>query len=195
MARHENAIELHCDPLNLRQEASALVVRGNPTLAPQEFRPKGKFIIEHFNKDGKLLGVYEVPNGIVDVGLNHILETEFNGGTPITTWYIGLIDNASFSALAAGDTMGSHAGWIENSDYDEATRPEWTAGTAAARSITNAVTVDFTMNSTETIKGIFITSNNTKGGTTGTLWSTAAFGSTVAVNDNDVLKVTYTLSG
>ncbi len=187
--------ELHCEPLNLKQRASAMVQRAAPLMEPQAFNMKGRYKVEHRNAAGELLGEYEIPNGIVDVGLNHILETEFNGGTPITAWYIGLIDNASFSALAAGDTMASHAGWIENNDYTESTRPEWTAGTAATRSITNAVTVDFTINATKTIKGIFITSVSTKGGSTGVLWSTAAFGSTVGVGSGDTLKVTYTLSG
>jgi hypothetical protein len=196
MAMHENnePIELHCDPLALHQEATAMVVRAKSAVK-DDFRARGKFRIEHRNKDGKLLGIYEVPNGIVDVGLNHILETEFHSGSQVTTWYIGLIDNASFSALAAADTMASHAGWVESADYTEANRPTWTAGAAAARTITNAVTVDFSINATKTIKGIFITSNNTKSGTTGTLWSTAAFGSTVSVNNGDTLKVTYTLSG
>jgi len=157
---------------------------------------KGKFHIEHYNKAGQLIGKYEVPNGIVDVGLNHILETEFNGGTPITAWYIGLVDNAGFSAFANADIMSSHAGWVEtHTTYSQATRPEWTAGTAASRAITNAATVDFSMTATITVHGIFITSVNTKGGTTGTLWSTAAFASNVTANNGDTLKVTYTVSG
>lgn len=178
---------------SLVQRAASAIVRGR---RPQERLPlKGRYDVEHYNAAGELLGVYAFPNGITDVGLNHILDTQFNGGTAVTTWYAALIDNASFSALAAGDTMASHTGWIEATTYDEATRPEWTAGAASARSITNAATVDFTINATKTIQGIFITSNNTKGGTTGTLWSTAAFGSTVSVADGDTLKVTYTLSG
>lgn len=156
---------------------------------------KGRFQIEHRNAAGDLVGKYDFPNGIVDVGLNHILETEFNGGTPITTWYMGLIDNASFSALANADTMASHAGWIENDDYASATRPEWTAGTAVARAITNAATVDFAINATVTLKGIFINSVATKNGTLGTLWSTAAFSSNVSASNGDTLKVTYTVSG
>jgi hypothetical protein len=91
--------------------------------------------------------------------------------------------------------MSSHAGWTETTAYAEATRPEWTAGTPAARSITNASTVDFSINATITIHGIFITSDNTKSGTSGTLWSTAAFASNVTANNGDTLKVTYTLSG
>ena len=45
--------------------------------------------------------------------------------------------------------------------------------------ITNASTVDFSINATKTIYGLFIcggTGAGTKGGTTGTLWSTGAFG-------------------
>jgi hypothetical protein len=113
----------------------------------------------------------------------------------VTTWYIGLVENAGFSAFANADTMASHAGWAESSAYTEANRPTWTAGAAASRQITNAATVDFSINASVTIKGLFIASNNTKGGTTGTLWSTAAFGSRVALNNGDTLKVTYTLSG
>lgn len=165
-------------------------------MSNQKMPLKGKFHIEHYNKAGELIGKYEVPNGIVDVGLNHILETEFNGGTPITAWYIGLVDNAGFSAFANADTMASHAGWVEtHTTYSAGTRPEWTAGTAASRSITNAVTVDFSMTGTITVKGIFITSVSTKGGSTGTLWSTAAFASNVTANNGDTLKVTYTVSG
>lgn len=157
-------------------------------------RLAGKFKVELI-RDGQTISAFDVPNGITDVGLNHILETEFHSGSQVTTWYIGLIDNASFSALAAGDTAASHAGWIESTAYSDATRITWGAGTAATRSITNASTADFSINGTATIKGIFIISNSTKGGTTGTLWSTAAFGSTVAVANGDTLKVTYTVSG
>lgn len=156
---------------------------------------KGVYHVEHFNKQGDLIGTYRVPNGIVDEGLNHILETEFNGGTPITTWYIGLVDNSGFTAFANADTMSSHSGWSESAAYSEATRPEWTAGTAAARAITNATTVDFSINASVTLKGIFITSNNTKSGTTGVLWSTAAFASNVTANNGDTLKITYTVTG
>lgn len=155
----------------------------------------GRYHVQHFNRDGELVGTYRFPNGIVDVGLNHILETEFNGGAAITTWYMGLVNNAGWSAFANGDTMASHAGWVESDDYSEGTRPEWTAGTATGRAITNAATVDFSIDATVTIKGIFITSGSGKLGTTGTLWSTAAFSSPVSANNGDTLKVTYTVSG
>lgn len=156
---------------------------------------RGQFKVLHTDKDGVVKGEYDFPNGITDVGMNHILETQFNGGTPVTSWFIGLMNNSGFTALAAADTMSSHTGWTELTAYTEATRPEWTAGTAAARAITNASVVDFTMNATNVVKGIFITSVSTKSGTTGTLWSTASFSSTASVVNTDVLKITYSVSG
>jgi len=156
---------------------------------------KGMFHLQHLDVNGKIKNEFDCPNGIVDVGLNHILETEFNGGTPITTWYTALVDNASFTAFSNSDTMASHAGWIANEDYDEASHPEWTAGTATGRSITNAVTVDFSINATVALKGIFITSQSAKATATGTLWSTAAFASVVNAVNGDTLKITYTVSG
>lgn len=156
---------------------------------------RGKFTVVHLDKDGNIKGEFDFPNGIVDVGLNHLLETTFNGGTQITSWFVGLINNAGFTALANADTMASHSGWAEATGYSEATRPEWTAGTAASRAITNSATVDFTINATATIRGIFITSSSTKSGTAGTLWSTAAFSSNASVIASDSLKITYTIAG
>jgi hypothetical protein len=161
----------------------------------QDFCPHGWFLIEHRNKAGKLIGLYRVPNGIVDVGMNHILETEFHAGSQVSTWYIGLVDNSGFTAFNDADTMASHSGWTESTVYSQSTRPQWTAGAAASRQITNASTVDFSINDSATLKGIFVTSDNTKGGTSGTLWATAAFSSTVSVQNGDTLKITYTISG
>lgn len=161
----------------------------------QRFEPKGRYYIEHLDKRGRLKGIYDINNGIVDVGINYLLDAGFGAGSQITTWYIGLVDNAGFSAFANADTMSSHAGWAESTAYTEATRPEWTEGAASSRSITNASTVDFSINASVTIKGIFLTSDNTKSGTTGTLWSTASFTANVTATSGDTLKVTYTLSG
>ena len=180
--------------LELKDKANCEVVRREDKPVRHALPLKGKFHIQHI-RAGKVIGEYDVPNGITDVGLNSLLDVYFHAVSQITTWYIGLVDNNAFSMFAAGDTSASHGGWAESSDYDEATRPEWTEGAASGRAITNGTTVDFTINATKTIHGLFIISENTKGGSTGTLWSTAAFASNVAVQDDDVLKVTYTVSG
>lgn len=132
-------------------------------------------------------------NGITDVGIHYNLETSFRGGSAISTWYASLIDNAGYTGVAAGDTMGSHSGWVEiTTEYDEAARQTLTFGAAASRAIT--ASVSFTMNDTKTIRGIFVTSVSTKGGTTGTLWSTALFASAPGLISGNVLTANYTLS-
>jgi len=164
----------------------------------KNFDINGRFHVQHLDNNGKVKGEYDFPNGIVDEGLNHCLNTQFNSGAQVNPWYIGLIDNAGFSALAAGDTaaeINGTNGWAELSEYTEAVRQDWTEGAAAARSMTNAVTVDFSINATKTIKGIFVVSTSTVDGVGGTLWSTAAFASTVSAVNGDTLKITYTVSG
>jgi hypothetical protein len=157
---------------------------------------KGKFQVEHRNPEGHLLGVYDFPNGIVDEGLNHILDTEFHGSSQISTWYIGLVDNSGWTSFADADTLADHSGWSENTDFSEGARVEWQEDAASVRTITNSTTADFSINATGNIKGIFVSSNSTKAtGNTGTLWSTAAFSSVVVVGSGDTLKVTYTVSG
>jgi hypothetical protein len=138
----------------------------------------------------------QTPNTILDAAINHIFNVEFNAATQLTTWYMGLIDNAGFSAIAAADTMSSHAGWTESQAYTEATRPSWGQGSASGKTITNATSVTFTINATVTIKGGFIASNSTKGGTSGTLWSAGAFSSgTQSLLSTQLLKLSYTLTG
>jgi len=155
-------------------------------LAPLLF--KGKFEIEHYDRQGKLLDKQTCPNGITNVGKNYILDTMFNNQTQIaqSAWCIGLIDNAGGPVLSASDTMSSHAGWTELTAYTESTRVAWGSGSSSGQSTTNATPATFDMNATNTVYGIFINSNNTKGGTSGTLWSTAAFSSTVPVNNGSI---------
>lgn len=157
---------------------------------------KGAFKIEHRGADGELKGTYDFPNGIVDEGLNHILDTQFHATSQVTTWYIGLVDNSGWTAFADADVLSSHAGWAELTDYTEANRVTWAEDAAATRSITNTTTADFSINVNNNVKGVFVSSNNVKStGNTGTLWSTAAFSSVVVVQNGDTLKVTYTVSG
>ena len=157
---------------------------------------KGRFVVEHKDVDGNVKGTYEFPNGIVDEGLNSILGVQFNGASQIGTWYIGLVDNAGWSAFADADTLSSHAGWTESTTYSESNRVEWEEDAPASRAISNTTTADFSVNATGNLKGIFVSSNNVKStGNTGTLWSTAAFSAVVATANGDTLKVTYTVSG
>lgn len=156
---------------------------------------KGTWKFQVINKDGSIAQEIEAKNAIVTEGKNHALDVVFDGGTQEANWYIGLIDNSGFTAVAAADTMSSHSGWTEFTNYDEGTRPEWAPGAAASASITNSTARDFTIGAGGgTIKGAFITSNSTKSGTTGTLWATVIPASTITVVEDQVVKAIYTVS-
>jgi len=151
---------------------------------------KGKFRFECFDKDGKLKWEKEADNAATDEGLNSVLNVYFHAVTQISTWYIGLITGTG--TLAAADTLASHAGWTEGTDYT-GTRLEWTEGAASSKSITNAATVDFPCTGSMTVKGAFLASATS--GTSGVLFCTAAFtGGDQAVGNGDTLKVTYTVT-
>jgi len=169
--------------------------------------PKGRFVVEHV-RNGETIAIHTMNNGITNEGKDALLDIMFEGGAvaQLTTWYMGLIDLANFTALAAGDTYDNidqaGNGWDALQAYTEATRPVWTADAAASQSITNSAQVVFNMNATNTCKGLFIcagTSAATKGdhtaGAAHKLWATALFdqGDTAVVS-GDQLKVTYTVS-
>jgi hypothetical protein len=96
--------------------------------------------------------------------------------------------------------MASHAGWTEITAYSQTTRPQCIFGAATAADpsiINNSLSVAvFSINGAATVGGAFLTTNNTKGGTTGTLFSAADFqapGDRPVVS-GDTLNVTYQVS-
>lgn len=178
--------------------ASGLIISPQST---EGLKATGKFLIECYDKDGKLKWMDESKNLVVNVGLQYMAGTALDGSTTrITTWYLGLYGAAASNTPAAGDTMSSHAGWTEVTNYTEANRPTATfvaATTANPSVVTNSASkAQFTMNNTVTVGGAFLTSNNTKGGTSGTLFSAKDFSSPGdrSVVSGDVVLVTYTFS-
>lgn len=162
-------------------------------------RGGGKFIVECFDKDGNLKWRSESHNLVVNVGLQDMNTKYFAGSGYTAAWYIGLYGAGASNTPAASDTMSSHAGWTEVTAYDEATRPQCNFGTATTADpsvISNSSNVAvFTISSSVTVGGAFLTSNNTKGGTSGILFSASDFtGGDRAVVDNDTLNVTYQFS-
>lgn len=131
-------------------------------------------------------------NLVTDVGANDLLDKYFAGSSYTAAWYLGLIDNASFSAVAAADTMSSHAGWIESVAYSNATRVSMSWSSASARAKATSAAASFNINATATINGGFVTTVSTKSGTTGILYSCKSFASTRAVISGDTLNVSYT---
>lgn len=150
------------------------------------------------NRDGSLArqgtfcaSLHKDGNGYVTTGLNEVLDKFWKGSSYTAAHYLGLVDDDGFSAFSAGDTMGSHAGWAEASDYGEANRVAPTWGSVSGGSVASG-NIDFSINGTVTIHGIFVTTNSTKGGTTGTLIGTVAFDSPQDLVSGQTLRVILT---
>lgn len=154
----------------------------------------GGFLFDAFNPNGKRAwrDALLCPNMVCNTALNDVLAVYLDGGTQKALWYLGLIDNTGFSALAAGDTISSHSGWTESTAYTQANRVLWDPSAPSGQSIVNPTSASFTINATVTIKGAFLVSENTKGGTTGVLFATGAFASNQSLVSGQVLKVSYT---
>lgn len=194
--------------LNIRQSAEAVLVPGPAKCLQSDIKMKGRYVIEHW-RNGVRINEWHFSNDIVNEGKNKLLDVMFDGATQIDPWYLGLIDNAGYSALAATDTYDdidqAGNGWDEFTNYEIAAntvnRGTWAADAASAQSISNSTVTVFDITGSGTVKGIFLVGgianailkgNHEPGGT---LWATALFGSgDVAVQNSDQLKVTYTVS-
>lgn len=158
----------------------------------QKFKLNGLFTARQY-RDSKLIRVIEGHNGFTTEGQNHLLDVVFGNSSPVTQvdpWYIGLINNSPAPTLVAGDTLASHSGWSETTDYT-GNRQAWVDANASSGSKASSSVATFPMTGTVTVYGIFICSVAT--GTSGTLWSTGAFDSTISLINGDDLKVSYTL--
>jgi hypothetical protein len=164
-------------------------------------RGGGVFLVECYDKEGNLKWKEDSKNLVVNVGLKDMNDKYFSGVSYTATWYLGLITGpGAGTTIDPGDTMATHAGWTENTSYSQSTRPACTFGAATTADpsvISNSASVAvFSINATTTIAGAFLTSNNTKGGSTGILFSASDFQSPGdrAVVSGDTLNVTYQFS-
>jgi hypothetical protein len=164
----------------------------------EKARACGKYFAECRDKDGNLKWTAEGDNLVVNAGLQYMAGTALaNSAAQITAWYIGLYGAAASNTPDPGDTMASHAGWTEITPYSDSTRP--TATFAPSTNANPSVVTNtsnkavFNINATATVGGAFLTSNSTKGGSSGTLFSAADFQSPGdrSVVSGDVLSVTY----
>ena len=172
------------------------------TKAGEAAQATGVYHVQCHDKDGNLKWSADSKNLVVSAGLRYMAGTGLTSVTQITTWYLGLITGpGSGTTFIAGDTMATHAGWTEYVNYSNANRVTATFATATTATpsvVTNTSSpAVFNINGAGgTVAGAFLTSDNTKSGTTGTLFSEADFGSPGdrSVVNGDTLSVTYTFS-
>jgi hypothetical protein len=150
--------------------------------------------VDCIRPDGSLRWSETVKNLVPDAGLDEILSRSWKASALTVADHVGLMDGTP--TVAAGDTMAAHAGWVEVTDYDEATREALTLGAVSGQSVDNSASkASYAINATVTIGGAFICDNNTKGGATGTLLGAAAFtAGDRAAQAGDTLNLTITLT-
>jgi hypothetical protein len=151
----------------------------------------GSFKVVCRAEDGTVRWEDDLSNLVVTVGKNDLLNQYFRGSSYNAAFFVGL---KTAGSISAADTMSSKS-WTEVTDYSNATRPAFTAAVPSGGSTDNSASpAVFNINGTATVGGCFITTNNTKGGTTGTLFSATDFATARSVLSGDTLTVTYTIS-
>ena len=167
---------------------------------------EGAYHVVCRDKDGNVKWEEQIPNLVNAVGKQLMLNTLL-AGTSYTTVgpFLGLIGGAGPTFLAA-DTMSSHAGWTEFTNYTvggSAVRGTAVFGsatsaglspanvtTAAASAITYTIT-----GAGGTVSGCFLVTgsgaSSTQGNTSGTLYSAGAFTTAKVTTAGDTVSVTY----
>ena len=158
----------------------------------------GVFNVKCFDKDGNLKWEESAHNLVVNEGLQNMNDEYFTGSTYTAAWYLGLVTGpGAGNTYAATDTLASHVGWTENTDYsgNRKTATFGTPTTADPSVIDNSGSpAQFSMTGTTTIAGAFLASVDT--GTSGILFSVSNFQSPGdrSVVSGDTLNVTYEFS-
>jgi hypothetical protein len=155
--------------------------------------------VECFDTYGKKKWEETIKNLVTTEGLNYILDSGFDSGTQITTWYVGLKDTGAPAATDDAATLGaSPQAWTEYTEYDEAVRQTLTLGTVSGGSIDNSGNVaSFTIGSpAPDVYGVFLVDDNTKGGQSPAtvLYGVGDFAAAKVVDPDDTLNVTVTLT-
>jgi hypothetical protein len=144
----------------------------------------------------------DCPNVVTTVGKNYALDGYLQTAVTIVGPYMFLI-NTNASAAVVGDTMASHAGWLEvgatnDPDYTAPRKTcAWSAAAAGSKALSSALS--FAMLNAGTVGGCGIVLGtgavSTIDSTAGVLYSAGAFtGGSKTVGNGDTLNVSYTAS-
>jgi len=194
--------------VNAFESNDAIILKG-ANMNNEKGHAQGEYTAKRFDKDGNLKWEDKFDNVVTDVGANLMLDT-FLGGSTNTTYFLGLISSVGYSvAPAVGNTMSSHAGWVEagnGTNYPNWSTPAsnaratitWSAASARAKAISSAASFTIATNG-GTLKGCFIVTGSgavaTNNNTSGVLYSAGLFsGGDKVVGVGDTLQVSYSTS-
>lgn len=187
------------ESIDLGDSVSAGMV-ANPGLSEDGIAPVFTYAFECVGPDGVVKWRETIQNTVMTAGKNDLLDKYFAGSGYTAAWYVGLISSVSYSAIAAGDTMASHAGWTEAGptnvpNYSQSTRVAAAFSAASGGSKSTSAASSFSISSTGTVKGAFVTTGSAKDGTTGILYSASTFAADRSVASGDTINVSLTMNG
>jgi len=185
---------MHGESLSALDGANGGIGRGSDL--SESAKATGFYTVQCFGPDGVEKWSDRIENVVTTVGKNDALDKYLSGSAYTAAWYLGLISATGYTGVPVlADTAASHATWTEDVGYSQAARPTAAFAAAAAGSKALSSAAVFTMNANTTIKGCFLMSVATKGGTTGILYSAGLFsGGDKVMQSADTLNVSYTAS-
>ena len=167
---------------------------------------EGFYQVECRDAQGNLKWTQEFPNLVNAIGKQLMLDTLLKGSAyTVTGPYLGLIGTTS-PTFAASDTMTSHSGWTEFTNYTvggSAVRGTAVFGssTSTGSSPSNVTTstataITYTITGAGgNVTGCFLTlgsgASSTQSNTGGTLYSAGAFATAKVTTAGDTVSVTY----
>ncbi len=158
----------------------------------------GVFHFQCVDKDGNVKWEESTHNLVVNEGLQNMNTQYFKGSSYTAAFYLGLVTGpGSGTSYSATDTLATHAGWTEFTNYS-GNRKAVTFGTASTADpsvIASSAAVSFSISSSGgVVAGAFLCT--VASGTSGVLFSEADFQSPGdrTVVSGDTLNVTYTFS-
>jgi len=167
---------------------------------------EGAYHVVCRDAEGNVKWEQEFPNLVNAVGKQLMLDTLLSGSAYTTVGpYLGLISGAS-PTFTAADTMASHAGWTEFTNYTvggSAVRgtASFASATSTGTTPTNVTTktataITYTITGAGgTVGGCFLVTgsgaSSTQGNTSGTLYSAGAFATAKVTTAGDTVSVTY----
>jgi hypothetical protein len=159
----------------------------------------GVYHVQCLDKDGNVKWETSMHNLVVNTGLQSMNTQFFTGASYTAAFFLGLVTGpGSGTTFAAGDTLASHAGWTEFTEYSGSRKAVvfGTATTASPSVISNSASpASFTISGAGgVVAGAFLCTVSS--GTSGVLFSAADFQSPGdrTVVSGDTLNVTYTFS-
>ncbi len=184
----------------------ALVTMQSNVVGAESVGIAGHYQVVCRDADGNVKWEEGFPNLVNAIGKELMLDTLLSGSGYTTVGpFLGLISGAAPTFLA-GDTMASHAGWTEFTNYTVGGSPVRGTATFSAASSSGASPANVTTKTAAaitytitgaggTVGGCFLVTgpgaSSTQSNTSGTLYSAGAFGTAKITTAGDTVTVTY----